>query len=204
MRKPVVAASTPLRHNRDFMLLWVGQAVSELGSRTAWIAYPLLVLALTGSPAKAGIVGSASRFPYVLFSLPAGALVDRWNRRRVMLICDAGRAAGVGSIAAVLATGHIAFIHILAVAFAEGTMTVFTGPAEFGAIRWIVPRERVAAAIAQNEGRVYAASLGGPPLGGLLFGLGRALPFFADALSVPAADAGSQGSRPSLRGPEIA
>ncbi len=165
------------------MLLWTGQAVSELGTRTAWIAYPLLVLALTGSPAKAGLVGFASRVPFLLFSLPAGAFVDRWDRRRIMLVCDAGRAIGVGSIAAALALEHITFVHILIVAFVEGTMTVFVGPAEFGAVRRIVPREQIPAAIAQNEGRIYAASLGGPPLGGLLFGLGRGLPFLADAVS---------------------
>jgi MFS family permease len=165
------------------MLLWSGQAVSELGTRTAWIAYPLLVLALTGSPAKAGIVGFANRFPFVLFSLPAGALVDRWDRKRIMLVCDAGRAVGVGSIAAALAIGRLSFTQILFVAFVEGTMTVFVGPAEFAAVRRIVPREQISAAIARNEGRVYAASLSGPPLGGFLFGLGRALPFLADALS---------------------
>ncbi|MBA3788058.1 MAG: MFS transporter [Actinobacteria bacterium] len=165
------------------MLLWAGQAVSELGTRTAQIAYPLLVLALTGSPAKAGLVGFASRVPFLLFSLPAGALVDRWDRKRIMLVCDAGRAVGVGSIAIALAAGSITFTHILLVAFVEGTMTVFVGPAEFGAIRRLVPRGQIPAAIAQNEGRVYAASLGGPPLGGLLFGLGRGLPFLADAVS---------------------
>jgi predicted MFS family arabinose efflux permease len=179
----MVATLAPLRRNRDFMLLWGGQALSELGSRTAWIAYPLLVLALTGSPAKAGLVGFASRFPFLLFSLPAGALVDRWNRKRIMLICDAGRAMSVGSIAAVVAFAHITFSQILVIAFVEGTMSVFTGPAEFGALRRIVPREQMPAAIAQNEARVYSASLAGPPLGGLLFGVGRALPFLADALS---------------------
>src|SRR5918912_691415 len=106
----------PLRRNRDFLLLWSGQAISELGTRTAWIAYPLLVLALTGSPAKAGIVGFANRFPLVVFSLPAGALVDRWERKRIMLVCDAGRAVGVGSIALSLALGRLAFAQIVLVA----------------------------------------------------------------------------------------
>jgi predicted MFS family arabinose efflux permease len=165
------------------MLLWSGQAVSELGTRTAWIAYPLLVLAITGSPARAGIVGFANRVPFLLFSLPAGALVDRWNRKWIMLACDAGRAVGVGSVAAAIAVGHLAFAHILIVAFLEGTLTVFVGPAEFAAVRQIVPREQIPAAIAQNEARVYAASLAGPPFGGLLFAAGRALPFLADAVS---------------------
>src|SRR5918912_3723592 len=110
----VASASPPvaLRKNRDFMLLWSGQAASELGTRAAWLAYPLLVLALTDSPAKAGIVTFVNRFPFFLFSLPAGALVDRWNRRRIMLLCDAGRALGVGSIALTLALGRSSFVQI--------------------------------------------------------------------------------------------
>jgi predicted MFS family arabinose efflux permease len=165
------------------MLLWSGQAVSALGTRTAQIAYPLLVLALTGSPARAGVVGFASGLPYLLFSLPAGALVDRWDRKRVLLACDAGRALAVGSLAVALAAGELTFAHIVVVAFVEGTFTVFVGPAEFGALRHVVPTQQIPTAISQNEARVYAASLSGPPLGGFLFGLGRGLPFVADAVS---------------------
>src|ERR1041385_2717024 len=109
-------APVALRRNRDFMLLWSGQAVSELGSRAAWLAYPLLVLALTHSPAKAGIVTFANRFPFFLFSLPAGALVDRWNRKRIMLTCDAGRFAGAASIATALLIGHVSFTQVVLVA----------------------------------------------------------------------------------------
>ena len=71
----------PLRANRDFRLLWLGSVVSVLGSRASAIAYPLLVLALTGSPADAGLVGFTATIPYLLWQLPAGALVDRWNRK---------------------------------------------------------------------------------------------------------------------------
>jgi MFS family permease len=181
-----VSASPPplaLRKNRDFMLLWFGQAVSELGSRTAWLAYPLLVLALTHSPARAGIVTFVNRFPFFLFSLPAGALVDRWNRKRIMLVCDGGRLAGAASIAVALLIGRANFIQVLVVAAVEGTLTVFVGPAEFATLRRIVPRSQMAPAIAQNEARIYAGTLAGPPLGGLLYGLERSLPFLADAAS---------------------
>ena len=89
----------PLRRNRDFVLLWSGQVVSTLGSEVSGLAFPLLVLSLTGSPAQAGVVGFARALPYLLVYLPAGALVDRWNRKRVMLISDAGRALALGSLA---------------------------------------------------------------------------------------------------------
>jgi MFS family permease len=183
MNVTATPAPATLRKNRDFMLLWSGQAVSEVGSRAAWLAYPLLVLALTHSPAKAGIVTFANRFPFFLFSLPAGALVDRWNRKRIMLLCDAGRLVGAVSIALALLIGRISFIQVVLVAAVEGTLTVFVGPAEFAALRRIVAYDQIPAAIAQNEARIYGGTLAGPPLGGLLYGLARALPFVADAVS---------------------
>jgi MFS family permease len=183
MSIPARRGTGSLRRNRDFMLLWSGQAVSELGTRTAWLAYPLLVLAMTDSPAKAGIVTFANRFPFFLFSLPAGALVDRWNRKRIMLACDAGRLVGALSIAGALLIGRASFVQVVVVAAVEGSLTVFVGPAEFAALRRIVPADQMPAAIAQNEARIYAGTLAGPPLGGLLYGLARELPFIADAAS---------------------
>jgi MFS family permease len=70
-------AAPSLWRNREFMLLWTSQVVSVLGSRVSGIAYPLLILALTGSPVQAGLVGFAATLPFLLFFLPAGALVDR-------------------------------------------------------------------------------------------------------------------------------
>src|SRR5207253_1248078 len=172
---------TPLRRNRDFVLLWTGQVVSTLGTRVTGVAYPLLVLALTHSPAKAGIVGFAQTLPYMLFYLPAGALVDRWNRKRVMLIADAGRAFALGSIAIVLAVGSPPLAQIIAVAFVEGSLFVFFYLSESAALPQIVPKEQLATAVAQNQARVQGADLAGQPLGGALFGVSRLLPFAADA-----------------------
>src|SRR5919201_2146616 len=114
-----------LWRNRDFMLLWCGQVVSTVGTRVTNIAFPLLVLAETHSPAKAGIVGFTQTLPYMLFYLPAGALVDRWNRKRIMLAADAGRALALASVAVVLAFGSLSFAQIIAAAFIEGALFVF-------------------------------------------------------------------------------
>ena len=65
--------------NRDYMLLWSGQIVSNIGTQVSQLAFPLLILALTGSAAQAGFAGALRALPYVIFSLPAGALIDRWN-----------------------------------------------------------------------------------------------------------------------------
>jgi MFS family permease len=88
----------PLLRHRDFMLLWGGEVLSELGSQTSTVAYPLLILALTGSAAKAGVVGLAKWLPLALFAVPAGVLADRLNRKRLMIACDAIRMVAAASI----------------------------------------------------------------------------------------------------------
>jgi MFS family permease len=172
------------------VLLWTGQAVSVFGTRVASVAYPLLVLSLTHSPAKVGLVSFANWIPAVFFGLPAGALVDRWNRKRVMILCDLGRAAALASIVAALAAEELTFAQILAVAFLDRTLSLFFGPAEVSALRRIVPSEQLATAVARNESREYSALLLGPPAGGALFAVGRAAPFLADAVSYCASAVG--------------
>ncbi len=174
---------TPLRRNRDFQLLWGGQAVSLLGSQISKIAYPLLVLAMTGSPAKAGIAGFAAMLGYLLFPLPAGALVDRHDRKRIMIACDAVRLAAVGSIAVAGWAAHITYVQVLVAGFLEGTATVFFSLAQRAALPMLVQPSQRSVAISQNEARQNAAQLAGPALGGALFGLSQAAPFAADALS---------------------
>ncbi len=173
----------PLRSNRDFQLLWTGQAVSVLGSRVSAIAYPLLVLAMTHSPATAGVVGFLGTLPYILFQLPAGALVDRVNRRRLMIACDIGRMLALGSIPLAAWWGRLTLVQVIAVAFVEGSLFVFFRLGEVSAIRIVVHPEQYAAALSQNEARLRAANLLGTPIGGFLFDFGRTIPFLADALS---------------------
>jgi predicted MFS family arabinose efflux permease len=172
-----------LRANRDFQLLWAGQAVSGLGSRISAIAYPLLALAMTGSPATAGLVGFAATVPYIIFQLPAGALVDRLDRKRMMIACDTVRGLALGSIALAIWLGRLTLLQVMVVAVIEGTLFVFFRLGEVAAVRRVVEPEQYPEALAQNEGRLRAAVLLGQPLGGLLFDLGRALPFLGDAIS---------------------
>lgn len=176
-------APGPLRANRDFQLLWTGQAVSVLGSRVSNIAYPLLVLAMTHSPATAGVVGFLGTLPYVLLQIPAGAVVDRVNRRRLMVTCDIGRLLALGSLPLAAALGRLTLIQVAAAAFLEGSLFVFFRLGEVSAIRIVVEPVQYPQALSQNEARLRAASLAGPPIGGFLFGLGRTLPFLADAIS---------------------
>jgi hypothetical protein len=175
--------AVPLRRNRDFMLLQAGQLLSHLGSQTTAIAYPLLVLSVTHSPAKAGLVAFGRSLATALFSLPAGVAADRWSRRRLMIAADVVRAIALGSLAALILGDAVPFAAIVAAAFVEGSGSAVFSAARAGAVRAVVPAEQLPAAVAVQTGRQAAMNLAGPPLGGALFGLARALPFLVDAVS---------------------
>jgi MFS family permease len=172
-----------LRRNRDFLLLQAAQLLSSGGSQISAIAYPLLVLALTGSAAKAGIVAFARSLPTAIVALPAGLAADRWSRRRLMIGAHALRTAAVGSLALLLVLDEVAFWMIPVVAFVEGIGASVFATAQHGALRAVVPRRQLPAAVAVVTGREAAVSLAAPPLGGALFGLARSSPFFAHAAS---------------------
>jgi MFS family permease len=180
------ATATPLRRNRDYTLLWVGQSLSGIGSSASFVAYPLLVLALTGSPARAGIVGAANWLPYVLFQLWAGALVDRWDKRTTMLVCSGLNAVAVASVAVAYFVGALTFWQLVAVAFLDRTLTTFFSPAEISALGRVVPASQLPEAVGRNDAREHIATLLGPPLGGALFGVSAAAPFVVDAASYAA------------------
>jgi predicted MFS family arabinose efflux permease len=166
------------------MLLWSGQVVSTLGSAASSIIYPLLILALTGSPAAAGIASALGSLPYLLFSLPAGALIDRWDRKRVMILCDIGRALTVFTVPVALWLDVLTVWQLYVAAFVEGTLFVFFNIAEVAALPRVVPTTQLPQAAAQNEAAFGAAHILGPSLGTALYQtLGRAAPFLADAVS---------------------
>jgi MFS family permease len=173
----------PLWRNRDFVLLMAGQLLSTAGSQLTAIAYPLLVLASTHSPAKAGLVGFARILPTPLFGLLAGEAADRWDRKRVMIAADGVRALAIACLGASILGGAYPLWLIVAVAFVEGTGSAFFSAAQVGAVRAAVPARQIPTAIGAQQARFATVSLAGPPAGGALFSLGRSLPFLADAVS---------------------
>ena len=112
--------AVPLRRNRDFMLLQTGQLLVEHRHAADVIAYPLLVLALTGSAAKAGLVGFVRLLPRALLALPAGLLADRGNRKWLMVGSDAVRVVSVGTLVAAVALDVAGLWLIAAIAFLDG------------------------------------------------------------------------------------
>lgn len=184
------AAASSRRFDADFRLLMGGSFVSMLGSRVSSIGYPLLVLTLTGSPADAGWASFAALAPSVLVYLPAGALIDRWDPRKAMLIAELGRGLAIMGIVALLALRHIAVIQLMflirglvALAIIEQILAVFSGLGERRFATSLVKPSQVVAALASSEARTHMVILVGRPLGGLLFGLKRILPFLVDALT---------------------
>jgi MFS family permease len=173
----------PLRRNRDFVLLQLGQLLSAIGVQMTAIAYPLLVLAETHSAAKAGIVGFARVVPYPVCGLLAGAAADRWNRKALMIGSDAVRALAVVALAATIAVGSDEFWLIVAVSLVDGAGSSFFAAAQAGALRSVVPAKQMPAAIATVTGRQSVVLVAGPPVGGALFTVGRAVPFVVDAVS---------------------
>ncbi|QIQ04386.1 MFS transporter [Streptomyces liangshanensis] len=175
-------AVVPLRRNRDYRLLWGGAGLSLLAGRATAVAYPLAVLWATKSPADAGLVGTALLLPQLVVQLPGGALVDRWDRRRIMLAAGTGQTLIAAAVAALLLTGHVWLWALLAAAFAEGTLGVLHQLAERAAVPAVVPREQISAAMTGNEARTRGAAIAGQPLGSGLITLGAAFPFVAAAV----------------------
>jgi len=171
-----------ISRNRDFLLFQTGQLLSASGSALSSIAYPLLVLSLTHSPAKAGLVAFARLLPLPLLALAAGVLADRFDRRRIMLASDAVRAAAMALLAVVI-WRHAAFWPVPLLAFVEGTGDTFFGACLGGVLRSVVPPEQLPSAISVQTGRIAVVGVSGPPLGGALFSIARALPFGIDAAS---------------------
>ena len=173
-----------LWRNRDYLLLWSGQAVSSLGTGISQLALSLLILTQPPhSPAAAGLALALGQLPFVLFGLPAGALVDRWERKRVMIICTIGLALCLGSIPVALALSRLTLLQLYIVAFLSGTFTVFLQLAEIAALTWLVPKVQLNTAVAQNEAVYSTVSLLAPSISTLLFRIGQMLPFVTDALS---------------------
>ncbi|MFJ5993390.1 MFS transporter [Lentzea sp. NPDC092896] len=173
----------PLRKNVQFQLLWLGGAVSQLGTTITTLAMPLLVVALTGSYFLPGVIAGARAAALLLTLMPAGVWVDRWDRRRTLVWSQSVQALAAALLAAAILTGHAYVVVFVALAVVDGVCTAFAGPARTAAIQAVVPQDQLTTAYAQEEARGHAARVAGPPLGALLMAVGRAVPFVVDALT---------------------
>jgi MFS family permease len=178
-----IGPALSIAENRTFRRLLRASSISMLGSHVTAIAYPLLILRLTGSPFDAGCAVFAATAPSMIAFIPAGALVDRWSPRRVMLVSEFGRGVAIGTVAATLAFGRPMVPLLMAVAVIEGVLEVFSGLAERRYVGSILGQDEVRSALVRIEARTHFVLVAGRPLGGLLFGLGSIFPFLTDAAS---------------------
>jgi MFS family permease len=175
--------TTPLSRNRNYRLLWGSQALSEFGISASTIAFPLVVLAITGSPGASGLVLSAIATAQLVAGLPAGALADRWNRKTIMLGCEAVQLITAATLVAALWWGVASVPHMVVVAAVMGVCAALFEPAEDASLPNVVSANQLSGAVAMNSARSFLGQLSGTSAGGLLFALGRFVPFAADMVA---------------------
>ncbi|HVU68669.1 MAG TPA: MFS transporter, partial [Ktedonobacteraceae bacterium] len=139
--------ATPLWRNRTYLLLQGGQLVSFIGDQQQFIALPLLILALTGSAVQAGLAVGLSTIAVLAVSPLAGALVDRWDRRRTMLICDTGRLLLTLSIPLTFWFHLLSMPQLYLVVVLTGVLGTLFNVAQTAALPNVVTREQLPAAL---------------------------------------------------------
>jgi MFS family permease len=174
----------PLRH-RDFRLLMGGMSVSLLGDGVFIVALAWQVYAVSNAPTALASVGIAMTVPTITCLLLGGAVSDRFDRRRVMLVADSVRAIALGTLAALSLTGALALWHLMVIGVVYGAATAFFDPSSDALVPELLPAEMLAQANSLNQLiRPVALRLAGPALGGgLVAALGAGGAFAVDAAS---------------------
>jgi predicted MFS family arabinose efflux permease len=168
---------------RDFWFYFGGQLISQVGSSFTLFALPLLVFKLTHSATNLALTTAANLVPYLLFGLVLGALVDRVDRRRMMLLTDTGRAVVITVLPVLALFGALRVWDIYAVAFVQSTLGILFNVGQFAAIPSLVGRDDLVAA----NGRIMATNSAGQILGPVLAGVLVTLMAPADLLFFGAA-----------------
>ncbi|MDI5972668.1 MFS transporter [Streptomyces sp. SL13] len=181
--EPRAPGGTP--PGRGFRLLWAGETTSKVGTAVTSVALPLLAtLTLRSSAFQIGLIAAAQWLPWLLVGLPAGAWVDRWDPRRVMLWCDLLSALAVVGVPVAAAAGVLTFGQVLVAAFVLGLAGVFFSTAYQVYLPLVVAEDRLVGANARLQGSESGAQIAGPSLGGLLTQVfGAAAGLLVDAVS---------------------
>jgi len=174
-----------LWRHRNFLLLWGGQTVSELGSAVTELALPLTAVVVLGaSTFQVGLLTAAATLAFAVIALPAGAIVDRHTKRWLMIWCDVARMLIIGSVPLAAALGVLTMGQLYAVAVTAGVCTVFFDVSYQSYLPVLIPKED----LVDGNGKLGAtqafAQVTGPGLGGGLVSLiGAARAMAADAVS---------------------
>ncbi|MFF8594823.1 MFS transporter [Streptomyces sp. NPDC015220] len=161
----------------------MSSALGEFAYSTSLIVLPLIVLALTGSPSQAGVIGFVDAAAMLLTGLPAGAVADRFDRRSVLLGCQTALVAVFGVLALLLWAGTVSLPALVVLALVNGAATALAVAAGEAMIPSLVAQERLADSVAMNGARTYAGQLAGTSAGGALLAVRNAFPFVVGCLA---------------------
>ena len=178
----------PLRRDRDYRFLWTGQLISGFGRQVTVVALPFQLYVLTSSTLAVGLLALVQLVPILVFALGGGAVADAVDRRRLLLITQAGLAGAAGTLFLLASTPDAPIWGYYVVAFVSAGLGAVDQPARSSAVPRLVPRERLPAAIALNQLGFQAMAVAGPALGGILLAtVGVAAAFAFDAVTFAAA-----------------
>jgi MFS family permease len=174
----------PLRRDRDFRYLWIGQLVSGVGRGVTAVALPYQLYVLTGTPLAVGVLAVVQLVPILTFALGGGAVADAVDRRRLLLATQCGLMAASGALALLALRPEAPVVLYYVVAFVAAGLGAIDQPARSSAIPRLVPRERLSAAIALGQLSFQAVGVAGPAIGGLVIAsVGVAAAYAFDAVT---------------------
>lgn len=157
-----------MTRRRAFLWIWIGQLISVIGSRLSTFAVGIWVLQKTGSTTQYAFIFICMAVPALLLAPFAGALVDRWDRRKVMIAADALAAFTVLGLGVLLYLGRLGLAEIYLAAGLQAIATGFQVPAYMASIPLLVPKEQLARANGMVQTAFAAAQIVGPALAGVL------------------------------------
>ncbi len=158
-----------VRWRGGFGRIWGSIAVSLMGTQVSLLALPLTALAALGaSPSQVALLAAAGTAPFLVFGLPAGAWVDRWSRRSLMVTADVLRGTLLASVPLAWILGILTLGQLYVVAFGIGSLSVLFDVASLTVLPALVPRRQIAAANGRLEAARAIAQTSGPGLGGVL------------------------------------
>ncbi|MBE3590542.1 MAG: MFS transporter [Firmicutes bacterium] len=193
-----------LRH-RNYRLFWTGQLISVTGNWMNQVAQGWLVLELSNSSVVLGTVGALQWLPVLFLTAFAGAVADRYPKRRVLLCTQTALLLLAAVLGTLTVTGHVRIWHVMAVATLTGVVNAFDNPTRQSFIVELVGKQDLANAIALNSSLFNAARVVGPSLGGFVIGaLGVGTAFLLNALSYVAVLVGLALMTPTLEPPRPA
>jgi MFS family permease len=168
----------------QFKRLLAASTLSNLGDGVAVTAFPLLAASISSSPQAVAGMTAAATLPWLLFGLPAGVVVDRVNRVRLMWVVDMARAAAVAALGLLILNDNTNLLSLYAVVFALGVAETLFDSAAMAVVPGVVEGD----SLERANGRLFAGQLTanqfvGPPLGALLFGVATSLPPLVDAVT---------------------